>query len=130
MGSDGMGWDGMDLLSGNHFVSSARGSQDSSTPDERVTLLAGVPTKDVMVLTRTFFILVFREKRTYQPPSKVSGQNLSICTMRSKPHSRPNPTRWRPGSNSLLLWPIAVSAVIDASPRRAGLRPRWMPWYK
>ena len=40
-------------------ISSARGSHDSSMPDEFVTLLAGVPTKEVIVLTTTFFTSTF-----------------------------------------------------------------------
>ena len=60
----------------NFMISSARGSQDSSTPEECVTLLAGVPAKDVMVLTKTFFTLETFGDQTKQHDTQEYYGNL------------------------------------------------------
>lgn len=61
---------------GQVLISSARGSQDSSTPDECVTLLAGVPANDVMVLTKTFFTLETFGDQTKQHDTQEYYGNL------------------------------------------------------
>ena len=58
----------------NFMISSARGSQDSSTPEECVTLLAGVPAKDVM--TKTFFTLETFGDQTKQHDTQEYYGNL------------------------------------------------------
>ena len=174
-------------------ISSARGSQDSSTPDDCVTLLAGVPTKDVMVLTRTFFTLGANQTTPNKGPNNITPRNTMECWMACwhmlvgtlctlslshywdvqyqmhirapKTHKQGNPSfttacptgewqltlpskvpkfaspalaskpRWHPCLthwtwcfDSSLLWPIAVSAIVDAFPKTAERLQRLKPW--
>ena len=105
------------------------GSHDSSMPDEFVTLLAGVPTKEVIVLTTTFFTSTFSapNPQTFTQHIDKLARNqswhlfwkwmvgrwfISYSTSifnfsRSyKLRWHQGPTHWRWSSDSSLLWPL------------------------